>query len=98
MKRREEIIMGRYKNWKCYSYRFTNKKRDYSYEELKPYFYNDGSEVIYCKKDFGECKAGNYYLVFDGKWYGGWKEKESGFIVNDWTPFKDWLDKEYMKE
>lgn len=49
MKRREEIIMGRYKNWKCYSYRFTNKKRDYSYEELKPYFYIDGSEVIYCK-------------------------------------------------
>ena len=57
MKRREEIIMGRYKNWKCYSYRFTNKKRDYSYEELKPYFYIDGSEVIYCKKDFGEWKV-----------------------------------------
>lgn len=84
--------MGRYKNWKCYSYRFTNKKRDYSYEELKPYFYIDGSEVIYCKKDFGDCKAGNYYLVSDGEMYG------CGFTVNDWIPFKDWLDKEYMKE
>lgn len=90
--------MSTYKNWKCYSYRFSNKKRDYGYDELKKYFYIDGSRVIYCKKDFGECKAGYYYLVSDGKMYGGWSEKESGFVVNDWTPFKDWIDKEYMKE
>ena len=35
------------------------------YDELKKYFFIDGSEVIYCKEDFGECKAGNYYLVSD---------------------------------
>ena len=90
--------MDIYKNWKYYSYRFSNKKRDYSYDELKKYFYIDGSEVIYCKKDFGTCKAGYYYLVLDGKWYGGWGEKESGFVVDDCIHFKNWMDKKYMKE
>lgn len=88
----------KFKNWKCYSYRFSGKKRDYSYQELKEYFFIDGSEVIYCKKDFGSCEAGNYYLVEDGTWYGGWGENKTGFAVNDWTPFKSWMDKEYMKE
>ena len=45
--------MAKYKNWKCYSYRFShNKRKDYGYEELKKYFFIDGSEVIYCKEDF----------------------------------------------
>ena len=39
--------MTQFKNWKCYSYRIDGK--DYSYQELKPYFYIDGSEVVYCK-------------------------------------------------
>ena len=82
----------KFKNWKCYSYRFSDITRDYSYQELKKYFFIDGSEVIYCKKDFGICEAGNYYLVSDGAWYG------CGFVVNDWTPLKTWPDKEYMKE
>ena len=81
----------KFKNWKCYSYRFSDKKKDYSYQELKEYFYIDGSEVIYCKKNFGNCAAGNYYLVVDGTWYG------CGFVVHDWSPFKTWTDKEYMK-
>jgi len=86
------------KNWKCYSYRFShNNRKDYSYQELKEFFFIDGSEVIYCKKDFGECKAGNYYLVSDGKWYGEWGDNKAGFVVNDWTPLKSWTDKEYMK-
>ena len=89
--------MAYLKNWKCYSYRFShNRKRDSGYEELKKYFYIDGSEVIYCKEDFGECKSGNYYLVFDGGMYGGWGENKSGFVVNDWTPFTSWQGKEYM--
>lgn len=84
--------MSNFSNWKCYSYRFShNKRKDYGYDELKNHFYIDGSEVIYCKKDFGKCEAGNYYLVSDGTFYG------CGFVVNDWTPFKDWIDKEYMK-
>lgn len=91
--------MAKYKNWKCYNYRFShNKRKDYGYEELKKYFFIDGSEVIYCKEDFGNCEAGNYYLVSDGTWYGGWGENKAGFIVNDWTPFNYWYDKEYMAE
>ena len=84
--------MAKFKNWKCNSYRFShNERKDYGYQDLKEYFFIDGSEVIYCKKDFGDCEAGNYYLVSDGDFYG------CGFVVNDWTPFKDWYDKEYMK-
>lgn len=33
-----------------------------------------------------------------GAFYGRWGENKAGFVVNDWTPFKDWIDKEYMKE
>lgn len=89
--------MAYLKNWKCYSYRFShNKRKDYTYEELKEYFYIDGSEVIYCKKDFGDCVSGNYYLVSDDSQYGGWRENKSGFVVNDWTPFASWLGREYM--
>lgn len=84
--------MAKYKNYKIGTYRFNSKKRDYNWLELKRYFYIDGSEVIYCKRDFGDCIAGNYYLISDGAWYG------CGFVVNDWTPFSSWLDKEYMKE
>lgn len=85
--------MAQFKNWKCNSYRFGSKKeKDYSYLELKEYFYIDGSEVIYCKRDFGDCEAGNYYLVSDGTWYG------CGFVVNEYAPFKSWIDREYMKE
>ena len=91
--------MKKFKNWKRYSYRFShNSKKDYGYDELKKYFFIDGSEVVYCKKDFGNYEAGNYYLVSDGTWYGGWGENKSGFVVNDWPSFKDWIDKEYMKE
>ncbi len=88
----------KFKNWKCYSYRFShNKRKDYGYNELKDYFFIDGSEVIYCKKDFGECKEGNYYLVSDGTWYGGWGKNKSGFIVIDWNPYSGWEGKEYMR-
>ena len=89
--------MAKFKNWKCFSYRFShNRRKDYGYNELKKYFYIDGSEVIYCKEDFGECKAGNYYLVSDGAWYGGWGENQCGFVVNDDVPFSLWIGKEYM--
>lgn len=84
--------MAKYKNWKCYSYRFSHDRRkDYDYNELKKYFYIDGSEVIYCKEDFGECKAGNYYFVSDCWWY-----IDCGFIVNDNISFSHWIGKEYM--
>lgn len=94
--------MAYFKNWKCNSYRFShNEKRDYSYQELKEYFFIDGSEVIYCKKDFGWCKAGRYYMVGDGSFYG------CGFVVRDWgttlngrtleAGYDSWTDKEYMK-
>lgn len=81
-----------HKNWKSGTYRFSNTKRDYTYQELKKYFFIDGSEVIYCKQDFKDCERGNYYLVSDGKALYG-----CDFSVNDWTPFKDWFGKEYMK-
>lgn len=87
--------MVKLKNWKRYSYRFSHKKRDYGYNELKEYFSIDGSEVIYCKKDFGECQAGNYYLVADGTWYGGWGDNKTGFVVYDWNPLKNWQKEEY---
>ena len=83
--------MAYFRNWKCYSYRFLSKKRDYDYSELKEYFFIDGSEVAYCKKDFGECKAGNYYLVSDGWFYG------CGFVIHEAHGFRSWTDKEYMK-
>ena len=93
-----------------YKYRFShNKRKDYSYEELKNYFFIDGSEVIYCKKDFGNCKKGRYFLISEGAWYGGWGEEKTGFIVHDWPVtyggyathdpgYESWIDKEYMKE
>ena len=84
--------MAKFKNWRCYSYRIDGKQRDYDYQELKKYFFIDGSEVIFCKKDFGNCEAGKYYLVSDGAFYG------CGFIVHSQCGFKDWMDKEYMKE
>ena len=82
-----------FKNWRCYPYRFTDKKRDYSYQELKEFFFIDGSVVLYCKKDFGICEAGNYYLISYCPGLYGYC-----FVVNDAHPFKSWADKEYMKE
>lgn len=88
-----------YNNWKCYAYRFDhNRQKDYSYAELKEFFYIDGSRVVYCKKDFENCKTGNYYLVYDEKLYSGWQNAKSGFCIIDWLPFNDWINKEYMKE
>lgn len=94
--------MAYFKNWKCGSYRFSHDRKDYGYQELKEYFLIDGSEVIYCRKDFGSCKAGRYYLVSDGRWYG------CGFVVHDWenpiggrmadAGFASWTGKEYMRE
>lgn len=87
-----------FNNWKCFSYIFSHSNKEFGYNELKDYFFIDGSEVIYCKKNFGSCKAGKYYLISDGKWYG------RGFIVHDWdvagmeAGFECWSDKEYMKE
>lgn len=91
------MTLNRYKDGK---YNFShNTRKDYSYNELQEYFFIDGSEVIYCKKDFGYCKAGKYYLVYDGKWYG------RDFIVTDWDAVQgreagmdSWTDKEYMKK
>ena len=90
--------MSYFKNWRCNAYRFSDKRRDYSYQELKDYFYIDGSEVIYCKKDFGRCKACKYYLV---------TVESYGFSVIDWDSsfdgrvlpagFDSWTGKEYMK-
>lgn len=82
--------MAKFKNYKKGTYRFSEKKRDYTYDELKEYFYIDGSEVIYCKKDFGKCEAKKYYLIVNGIWYG------CGFVVQDWNSFNFWVDKEYM--
>lgn len=82
-----------FKNWKCGSYRLTYMyKKDYSYNELKEYFVIDGSEVVYCKKDFGQFQAGKYYLVEDGKWYG------TAFHIMLWHSYDSWAGKEYMKE
>lgn len=82
-----------FKNWKCYPYRFTDKKHDYTYQELKEFFFIDGSEVLYCKKSFGICEPGNYYLVSPAPGLYG-----NCFGVVDWHPFKAWVDKEYMKD
>ena len=84
--------MKKYKNWVPLLYRFSHDtNKDYSCKELKNYFFIDGSEVIYCKKDFGMCKAGNYYMV------SAFGQIQPGFDVNDWTPIPFYLDKEYMK-
>lgn len=82
--------MSYFKNWKCYSYRFQGIKKNYSYQELKEHFNIDGSEVIYCKKDFFNYQQGNYYLLSNGEWFG------CGFVVNS-HPYKSWTDKEYLK-
>ena len=86
--------MAKFKNYKQKTYRFShNKRKDYTYKELLPYFFIDGSEVVYCKKDFGMCNAHTYYLIYDGEWYG------CGFVIRDWdNGFKNWIDKEYMKK
>lgn len=85
--------MSYFANWKCNTYRFShNTRKDYSYQELKKFFFIDGSEVIYCKKDFGDCEAGKYYLISDGSWYG------CGFVVRDWSGYDSLYNKEYMEE
>lgn len=85
--------MSKFKNWKCNSYRIDGKeRRDYGYQDLNPYFFIDGSEVVYCRKDFGNCKAGKYYLVTEGSFYG------CGFVIHKQEGFDSWIGKEYMKE
>ena len=89
--------MAFYKNWREAKYRFShNNRRDFSYNEISDFFYVDGSKVIFCKENFGDCEAGKYYLVYDGKDYGGWGTS-SGFIVRDWYGFDSWHGKRYMK-
>lgn len=83
--------MVRFRNWRCYSYGLEGSKKEYGYQELKEYFFIDGSEVAYCKKSFGGYEAGKYYLISDGGMYG------YGFFI--WQHgFASWSDKEYMKE
>lgn len=69
--------MAVYKNWRSGTYRFSHTTKDYTYPELKRFFRIDGSEVVYCTKDFGQCKAGRYYLVSPGSWCG------CGFVVHN---------------
>ena len=88
-----------FKNWQTGLYSFSHKRKLYSCKELKKYFYIDGSEVVYCTKDFGNCKRGNYYLVTE---WGG----DNIFCVQDWDSWimgkqcpagvELWVGKEYM--
>lgn len=81
-----------YKYYKERPYKIKSKGKEYTYEELKEYFFIDGSEVVCCIKDFGECKSGKYYLlIIDG-------ETGNIYIINDTDAYVTWRGKEYMKE
>lgn len=81
-----------YKYYKERPYKIKSKGKEYTYEELKEYFFIDGSEVVCCIKDFGECKSGKYYLlIIDG-------ETGNIYIIDDTDAYVTWRGKEYMKE
>ena len=82
----------KYKRYREYPYKFKSNGNVYTYEELKEYFFIDGSECIYCTKDFGKCKSGKYYLVILDS------DNRNVYIVDDISPFDSCYGKEYMKE
>lgn len=85
----ENII--KYKRYREYPYKFKSNENEYTYDKLEEYFFIDGSECIYCTKDFGKCKSGKYYLIIIG-------DNRNVYIVDDFDPFNAWYGKEYMKE
>ena len=86
----ENTIM--YRRYKECPYKFKSSEKVYTYEELKEYFFIDGSEVVCCTRDFGECKSGKYYLLIVGGDTG------NIYIINDLEAYVTWFGKEYMKE
>lgn len=81
-----------YKYYKEHLYKIKSKGKEYTYEELKEYFFIDGSEVVCCIRDFGECKSGKYYLLIIGG------ETGNIYIIDDTDAYVTWRGKEYMKE
>lgn len=81
-----------YKYYKERPYKIKSKGKEYTYEELKGYFFIDGSEVVCCIRDFGECKSGKYYLLIIGG------ETGNIYIIDDTDAYVTWRGKEYMKE
>lgn len=81
-----------YKYYKERPYKIKSKGKEYTYEELKEYFFIDGSEVVCCIRDFGECKSGKYYLLIIGG------ETGNIYIIDDTDAYVTWCGKEYMKE
>lgn len=70
--------MSYYSNWKCNSYGLHGSGKEYGYQDIKKYFEIDGSETVYCKKDFLEYKAGNYYDISASAVLNG---REYGFVI-----------------
>ena len=64
-------------------FRFLNSKKDYTEKEIKAYF-DIFPDVLFCKKNFKQCKSGKYYLYNRGQWYG------CDYVVNDWVGFDFW--------
>ena len=81
-----------YKYYKERPYKIKSKGKEYTYEELKEYFFIDGSEVVCCIRDFGQCKSGKYYLLIIGG------ETGNIYIIDDTDAYVTWRGKEYMKE
>lgn len=81
-----------YRRYKDCPYKFKSNGNVSTYEELKEYFFIDGSEVICCTKDLGKCKSGKYYLLIVGG------ETGSSYIIDDTDAYVSWRGKEYMKE
>lgn len=81
-----------YKYYKERPYKIKSNGKEYTYEELKEYFFIDGSEVVCCIRDFGECKSGKYYLLIIGG------ETGNIYIIDDTDTYVTWRGKEYMKE
>ena len=81
-----------YKYYKERPYKIKSNGKEYTYEELKEYFFIDGSEVVCCMRDFGECKSGKYYLLIIGG------ETGNIYIIDDTDAYVTWRGKEYMKE
>lgn len=81
-----------YKRYRECPYKLKSNGNVYTYEELKEYFFIDGSEVVCCVKDFGKCKSGKYYLLIIGGDTG------NIYIIDDTDAYVTWRGKEYMQK
>jgi hypothetical protein len=68
-----------------------NRKREYSFDEIQEYFQIEDPSVVFCKKDFGKCKAGMFYLYGSGiNFYS--------YTIMDWHEYDQWESLKHLKK